>query len=264
LNTALLLIGSGCLVCLLPLALYLLFLAFLNNRPRPTLLSGRWDLTCMLLGLSGFILVGGPVLLSAFDSTWRAIIFEGNFAHARSQLRDEPATWSILAAIYVLGMATAIILMMRARQRVSVIYNLGSDVDVLVARALDRLGLRWRKQFGAYEVLPPQASGDTKEAADSDGKPLPAYREDAAFFRASQLEVDPFPAMSHVTLRWYEADPAMRRVVESELLKLLDHTPSPPNPAGSWFLTGSLMLFFVMLVWTGVLVFWMVRTPPGP
>src|SRR5262249_8831720 len=44
----------GILVCLFPLALYCLFLAWLHQRPQPTLMPGRWDFVGVLVALSGF------------------------------------------------------------------------------------------------------------------------------------------------------------------------------------------------------------------
>src|SRR5262249_32311936 len=153
---ALVLIGSGCLVCLLPLALYLLFLAYLNNRRQPSLLSGTWDLACLLLGLSGFFLVGGPVLLSAFDSAWRALVFEGS-GHLRSVPRSDAVVWSILAAVYILALAAVIVLLLRARQRIGVIYNFPPvGAEDMVAGSLERLGLRWRQNHGVFLLLPPR------------------------------------------------------------------------------------------------------------
>ena len=48
--------------CLAPLAIYLLWLAQITRRSRPTILGGAWDYAGLLIGLSGFILFGGTVI----------------------------------------------------------------------------------------------------------------------------------------------------------------------------------------------------------
>jgi hypothetical protein len=259
-NTALLLIGSGCLVCLLPLALYLLFLASLNKRPHPTLLNGRWDLACLLLGLSGFLLVGGPVLLSAFDSRLRATIFEGNFGHIRQSLHPDATLWSILAGIYVAILAATILLLIRSRGRVAVIYNLAfEDTEHVLAAVFERLHLPWRKRSGIFEVgsLP-------NDGTDPTGKTAPPANGESPFRMNSLLEVNAFPAMHHVTLRWSDEDPQVRRAVEVELDRTFPNIASPPNPAGGWFITASVALFLVMFVCMGFLIFWLMFTSNPP
>jgi hypothetical protein len=256
-NAALLLIGSGCLVCLLPLALYLLFLASLNKRPHPTLLNGRWDLACLLLGLSGFLLVGGPVLLSAFDSRLRATIFEGNFGHIRQSLHPDATLWSILAGVYVASLAVTILLLMRSRGRVIVIYNLApEDTENVLACVLERLHLPWRKRSGILEVgsLPNDGAHPTEKFA-------PPASDESPFRSSSLLEANSFPAMQHVTLRWSDEEPEVRRAVELELDRALLNITSPPNPVAGWFITASVALFLVMLLCMGFLISWMLLTP---
>jgi hypothetical protein len=259
-NAALLLIGSGCLVCLLPVALYLLFLAFLNKRPHPTLLSGRWDLTCLLLGLSGFILVGGPVLLSAFDSSLRGYFFEGSFGHVRQTLHADVTLWSFLAGAYVAILAATIFLLMRIRGRVTVIYNLApEEAESLLASVLERLRLPWRKRSGVFEVgsLP-------NDGAEAIEKILPPAAGETPLRFSSLLEVSRFPAMHHVSLRWSEEEPEVRRAVELELERTLPNIASPPNPAGGWFITASVALFLVMFICMGFLIFSMMFTSNPP
>jgi len=256
-NAALLLIGSGCLVCLLPLALYLLFLAFLNKRPHPTLLHGRWDLTCLLLGLSGFLLVGGPLLLSAFDSNLRGYVFEGSFGQIRQALHADATLWPFLAGGYVVLLAATIFFLMRSRARLSVIYNLAPDeTETLLASVLERLRLPWRKRSGIFEV----GSLPNNDAPPPEKASPPATGE-SPFRLSSLLEVNSFPAMHHVTLRWSDEEPEVRRAVELELERTLPNTASTPNPAAGWFITASVALFLVMLLCMGFLISWMLLTP---
>jgi hypothetical protein len=52
-----------------------------------------------------------------------------------------------------------------------------------------------------------------------------------------RLEVNPFPAMCHVTLQWSRGDRLVRREIERELAKLLDGIASPYNPVARWLMT---------------------------
>ncbi len=70
-------------------------------------------------------------------------------------------------------------------------------------------------------------------------------RSDNVFLFQEQgviLEVDSFPLMHHVTLRWEPAAAPLRRVVEAELSRRLSEIAVDDNLLGSWLLTGGLVL----------------------
>ena len=79
----LLLIGT--FACLFPLMLYCLFLAGVNNRPRPTLVAGTWDVAWVLVATAGFWVLGGPAVLVGLDDTWRHVLLRGSFATLRDR-----------------------------------------------------------------------------------------------------------------------------------------------------------------------------------
>jgi hypothetical protein len=253
------LIGSGCLVCLMPLALYLFFLASLNQRPRPTLVSGSWDFAAALLGLSGFLLVGGPVLLSALDSTWRSYLFRGNFAQVRAAWETNSIIWSTIAGFYLVLLGGGSALVLRARGRVTVIYNLDPATlpDTLTA-ALDGLGLPWRRVLGGYEI-----GGKRRKAVvlDDDAPAADAKPALDPGGRSAFVVIDTFPGLCHASLKWLDPDPLLRREVEAALVKALDATESPENPAGGWFMTASVSLFFILILWMAFLIYTMVANP---
>jgi hypothetical protein len=60
----------------------------------------------------------------------------------------------------------------------------------------------------------------------------------------TELVVDPFPAMRHVTLRWQGRNDTVRREVEAELSKALAEVRTRNNPLSAWFLSLALALFF--------------------
>ena len=62
------------------------------------------------------------------------------------------------------------------------------------------------------------------------------------------LELDSFPLMRHVTLRWDPMDSPLRPVIETELSQRLAEAPSHENMLGGWLVTlGCLMLAFEIL-----------------
>ena len=77
--------------------------------------------------------------------------------------------------------------------------------------------------------------------------------------RYAELRVDTFAAFCHVTLHWDRYSPQMRRDIESELARTLQHAAPPENPAAGWFLGFSGLVFgtvtmaailFVVLIYT--------------
>jgi hypothetical protein len=253
------LIGSGCLVCLMPLALYLFFLGTLNQRDHPTLMSGAWDFAAALLGLSGFLLAGGPVLLAALDSTWRSYLFRGNFAQIRAGWETNSIIWSTIAGLYLLLLTGGSALFLRARGRVTVIYNLDPSAlpDMLTA-ALDSLGLPWRRVLGGYEI-----GGGHRRAvvADADVPPPRTGPKLDPGGRTAFVVIDSFPGLRHATLKWLDPDPLLRRETEAALAKALDAAESPENPAGGWFMTASVSLFFILILWMAFLIYTIVANP---
>src|SRR5262245_51729153 len=92
-EAALYLLLVGILICLFPLALYFLFLAWLHQRPQPTLMPGRWDFVGVLVALSGFLLVGGPGVLAMAAMQFR--FREGSFAELRDQWAQTGTAWRL-------------------------------------------------------------------------------------------------------------------------------------------------------------------------
>lgn len=261
--SSLILIGSGCLICLLPLALYLLFLAFLNQRQRPTLVSGPWDFTCVLLGLSGFMLVGGPILLSLFDSTARSHLFSGNFDQIRGAWDANSRIWSTIAMSYFALLICVIVLFILLRRAVTIVYNVDtSALEQSVTSALSALGLPWKRVVGGIYI-----GGQAKKQnvlLDDDApaeNPVPARPALALAGQSAFLRIDRFPTAHHATLRWRDYDPLLREEIENELEKSFQHSESPPNAMGGWLMTAAVSLFFVMLIWMGFLIYWIIKQP---
>jgi hypothetical protein len=262
--SSLVLIGSGCLICFLPLALYLLFLAFLNQRERATLVSGPWDFTCVLLGLSGFLLVGGPILLSLFDSTLRSHLFSGNFEQMRKTWDANSKIWSTIAASYSALLICVVLLSLLLRRPVTIVYNVNTAaLEGTITSALDSLGLPWKRIVGGFYV-----GGTARKKlavlegdAPAETPPAPTRAPLVLAGQSAFLRFDTFPSFHHATLRWRDYDPLLRAEIETELDKTFRQVESPHNAAGGWLMTAAVSLFFMMLVWMGFLIYWIIRHP---
>jgi hypothetical protein len=215
---------ASSLVCLMPVAIYLLFLAHLNHRRSPTMLSGQWDFTYLLLGLSGFLLTGGPLLLVTLDSAWRNFAFNGTFGRLREAWHGSGAAGSTIVGGYLVAMAALIGFFMNLRRKVTVIYNIDPvSLQGMLTAAVDARDLGWRSVLGGIEI--------------SAGK-----------FRTALVLIDTFPTARHATLRWVDSDPLLRRDVETELASAMRLTQSPVNPFGGWLLTTAVATFTTMLL----------------
>ena len=245
------LLGSGCLVCLTPLAIYLLYLSHLNGRTPPTLVPGSWDFGAVILGLSGFLVLAGPVLLTLVDSVWRGYMFAG-WENLRSAGRREAVAGSFMAVGYLILLSVGLFALIRRRRPITAIYNVAaSSVEATVIEVLDQLGYSWRRADGRVEI-------GLRKADD------PAAPPAGRFFphELAAVQVDAFPATGHATLRWSGAYEGIRREVESTLPAALSVHGTVKNPAAGWMFTAAVTILIVMLLWLAVLIFLMVTPPP--
>jgi hypothetical protein len=131
----------GGVFCLSLLALHLLRLAALNARPRPAVVSARWDFAATLGGLAGFIGVGSLVAAGAGQAvfsatrqpTWEAI-------RERPRLVLAAGPW---AGVGFGGLLVAAVAVGCWTRRDSLeVYNVGpAAVPAVAADALAAVGL---------------------------------------------------------------------------------------------------------------------------
>ena len=76
--------------------------------------------------------------------------------------------------------------------------------------------------------------------------------ENTVLGQTAILELDHFPLMNHVTLRWDPADAPLRRLIESELSRQLAETPAPDSVLGAVLL--ALGFFLLTCVFAGAFV----------
>lgn len=194
------------LLCLAPLAVYLLWVAVLARRDRPTVVSGGWDFAGLVAGLSGFILFGGGVVLFLLQSGFRYWM-RGNFESFRQAWGNEKYTWILLSAAYLLGVIGAVALAASARRRWLVVYNVEpAEFEATVAEVFEHLG------------RPVERRGDQWSA----GGPL--------------FELDRFEAGQTVTLRWLSPDRVLFQEVERQLRAALGSLHPGENPAARWLM----------------------------
>jgi hypothetical protein len=245
---AIILIGSGCLVCLMPLAIYLLYLAHLNGRTPPTLVPGPWDFGAVLLGLSGFLLLAGPLVITLLDSTWRGYAF-GRWADLKSVGQREAFAGTLMAVGYLIILATLVSWLLRSRRRVTAVYNVtASAAEPALTGVVTDLGYSWRKSGGVIEI-------DTRKASEPTAPGGPFLLHEVATVR-----VDVFPATAHATLRWGGAAEGVRREVEAVLPAALAAYSGGRNPVAGWLYTAAVSVLVVMLLWVVVLIY-IVMTP---
>jgi hypothetical protein len=243
LDTTLILLGSGCLVCLMPLAIYLLYLSYLNGRTPPTIVSGPWDLAAVLLGLSGFILLLGPLVITLLDSTWRGYAF-GGWATLRTVGREEAMAGSIMAAGYFVILLGLILMCLNFRRRVTAIYNVAPEsVETALVGVVEHLGYPWRQIRGEVEI-------NLKKPTDLTGPASRFYPHEVASVRISS-----FPATGHATLKWDGDWTDVRPEIEGVLPAALTSYAGSRNPVSGWMFTAALAVMIVMLLWLVVMIY---------
>ena len=226
LDSTILFLGSGCLVCLTPLAVYLLYLAHLNSRTPPTLIPGPWDFGAVLLGLAGFIVLGGPTLLTLVDSTWRSYAF-GNWSELKGVGEREARKWSLMATGYFLILAGVVPLLLRSRRPITAVYNVAAAMaEVRLLEVLEELGHPWRRLGGSIEIGPKR---------DGAGGPV-------------AVRIEAFPSTAHATLRWSDPWSSVRADVEAALPAALARGGLARNPAAGWLYTAAVAVLVIMLI----------------
>jgi hypothetical protein len=258
-------------VFFVPLAVYLLILGHINRGPRPVLVSGTWDFIGVLFGVSGFLLAGGPAILSALNERWRMFWLFGD----RSGLAESSLPGILLAAAYFLVIVAGCIVVFWRQRRLTCVYNVEPPtVEAGLLEACAHLGLDPVHSgnllvFGLSLERPASAvplegiqapHALMRKGPISFDPPIlgegPLTGEEFAGQNAI-LEMEPFAAAYHVTLRWDPHDSPLRPVLEAELDRRLALKGTPDHDTGLWLtlagfglLAVSVALVFVAVLWT--------------
>src|SRR5262249_4511160 len=125
---------------LFPVAAYLLFLAILNGRTHPTVVSGPWDFAGVLFATCGFWLVGGPIALSLFHSCWRPAFVQGEMSGLGSG--EWSFLWALAWILYFAVVLGAAVFFLWRRRAHTLVYNVEPAVfEEALAHVGARLGL---------------------------------------------------------------------------------------------------------------------------
>jgi len=247
LDHLIILLGSGCLVCLTPLAIYLLYLAHLNGRTPPTLVPGPWDFGAVLLGLSGFLILAGPLLLTLVNSVWRGYAFN-SWAELRVMVEREATAGSLMAVGYLIVVGAGIAWLLRIRRPVTAVYNVAAaTVEPTLVEVVEQLGYPWRRTEGRIEI-------DIRKPIDKATPPR--------FFphELATVKVTAFSATGHATIRWAGECEGVRSEVEVALSGALPPYANRKNPVAGWLTLAAVSILGLMLLWLAVLIY-IVMTP---
>ncbi|QDU21619.1 hypothetical protein [Urbifossiella limnaea] len=209
--------------CLAPLALYLLWLAVLNKKRRPTVVPGGWDFAALCGGLSGFILFGGGLVLTLLQSNAR-YLFRRNLEALRAAWAEEQMAWLAVAAGYLFVVVGGGLFTLVLRRRSLVIYNVEPGaVEAAVAEVFDHMGKAVTRTGNLW-------SG-----------PDPLF------------ELEPFAAGKSVSLRWVSNDDRLFEEVTRHLRPAVADLAPAENPTARWLTTAAVGILVVVVFFVGVM-----------
>jgi hypothetical protein len=252
------------MVFFLPLAIYLFYLASINRGPHARVVSGVWDVVGVLAALSGFLLIGGPAILSGLYEQWRMSWLLGNFQRL-NEIRGSWNEWIMLYAAYFVSVIVLVVWQILQARGKTAIYNVAEeDLELALRRALDEAGVLWQRVgdrnlalFGVAAAdrtmtsSPPPAKLDSPEMARHNSIVIGSAAESTGI---SALSWRPFQAFHHVALAWTNVDREIQEGIESRLAEQLLKFRSPANQAAPWFFTAGLMLLLFSFLVLGFLI----------
>jgi hypothetical protein len=258
---------------LVPVALYLLILGYINRQPRPMIVSGTWDFIGALFASSGFLLCGGPAVLSSLSERWRAfwLLGEGSTVEALSTAGTIELVLAVLYFLLVIGIAA---LVLWRRRGLTSIYNVeAAGVEETLVEICSQLGLepirsgnlfvfglsletqRPRSAHAEAVQAPPHFPVTQPQDASGTSEETGRTAADKSLGQSAILEVESFNAFKHVTLHWEPHDSPLRAVLEAELDNRLGVTPAPYHDTGLWMtLAGFALLALSMLIVFGLVL----------
>jgi hypothetical protein len=216
-----------------PLGLNLVVIGLLNRRGQPMLVSGPIDLIGLLFGLSGFVVVGGPAILTSLHENWRMWWLLGDWGADRDSL-DAAETWGLLVCVgYFVFVVGGCAWLFRQYRALTSIYSVRPDVVPGVIMSVCR---------------------DTGILPTLSGNRFTFW---VAGDKGATLDLEPFDALSNVTLRWSPLDTPVRPVIEEGLARELEESQPPDHDVGLWlcciglFVMGlAVLILFALVLYT--------------
>jgi len=192
------------MLCVAPVAFYLCWLASVNRRTQPTVVSGGWDFAGVLAALSGFLLVGGILLLTIVQSDPR-LFSRGNFNDLKGVFERQWRYWLIVFIGYVGTVGALAVSGIRRRATSLSVYNVDVEsLDEAIDEALKQAGLSATRHGNLW----------------SDQRKL--------------VDVVPFHGTCHATIHILVPHQQQQAEIERHLRARLQLCSSPLNPAATW------------------------------
>lgn len=209
-------------VCIGPLAIYLCWLASVNRRPTPTVVSGPWDFARLYAALSGCVLVGGAVLLSLVQGDGR-LLARGDWTQVRAHWEDDRVNWTLAMVGYLTLVVGVAALVAAGRSRTLCVYNVSpADAERVIEESLEKAGLPTVRHGNRW----------------GDGIPL--------------VEVVPFHGAAHVGIQLLSNSQRTREELYRHLRPALATLAAPDNPAAPWLTS---LASGVVVVLVGLVLF---------
>jgi hypothetical protein len=246
-----------------PLAIYLLILGYVNRRPRPLVVSGTLDFIGVLFAASGFLVCGGPALLSSLNERWRLFWLLGD----TDSLLRAPG-WhfgALLSLLYFVAVVAGCAMLLARQRRLTSIYNVEpAAVEAALAESCAKLGLDPIRSGNLF-VFGLSLGGAVGRPSSPEGIQAPHYLTqrpappltignlpggDDLVGQNAILEVEAFAATRHVTLQWDPHDSPLRPALEAELERRLRVVDAPYHDTGLWLILGAfgLMALSVLIL----------------
>ncbi len=235
------------LTFLIPLGLYCLFLAWINRRPRPTLVHGSWDMVGVFVAASGFLLVTIPSILAQLYQ--RFIGFEGVAGGTFDEIWSR---WWLLWLVYFLLVVVGGVFLVLARKFETHVYNVDPEqFAAILQEALRRLGMDCCNSDGRLLLGPADAFHVVDHPLRHE--PTKVMHQPPSVEQFGELEFESFHTFCHLVVHWHNTTVPLRRKIEVELNKLMEQTEAPDNPAGAWLLGVSSTILLLNLMITAFL-----------
>jgi hypothetical protein len=226
------LVVFGGFACLFPLAFYCLLLASWNARRRPLFVSGPADFAGVLIATSGFLIVGGPLILYRLHAAVEGMGTHPSFTAAWFALGRMGWPWRLAWIGYFVAVVGGAVWLLIRRRSFGVVYNIDPAIgERMIVAVLNRLGLRWVQRGTAFWI-----------GEDADGV---------------LLIVTISPRLRHMMLDWSADDGDVRPRFEAEFQAALTEIVSPPNPFAGWLVTAATCLFALLIVLLALLLRWL-------
>lgn len=247
----------------LPIAVYLLVLGVLNRGRHPVLVSGVWDFVGVLFAASGFLLCGGPILISLLNDRWRdAWLFQDSGPNAPDSVGS--SFWLFLFFLYYVFIVAAAVFLLRRQRHLTAIYNVQPEtVETALDQVFVRLGLTPVRNGSVYS-FDATDSKQTAKGIQSEAIQVAPHRmapPGEAIDPAPTLAIESFALMQHVTLRWQPAEWWLRPEIESALAQQLQEHTLQRYELGAWLTVLGVSILAITLTGgcAGVLVLLMTR-----